>query len=308
MKTRRYHIIIATTLFGILMWLSINMTQEYTVVLQVPVILKNFSDKISLKSPVPKTLTLKIKGIGWHLTSLYISGNIQFVVDVSKINANQTIHTNNSVNENFKLPSSINILDVHPDSLVISIEEFSKKKVKIIPQIVMSFRESYGQIGEAILIPDSVIIGGARSVVDTLKYWMTEQIIISDLREPVNLDLKLEEPPEYILKLFQNKINYKIDIQPFAEKSIIGLNVEVNYLPINKEVVFIPTKMDIIIRGSIEKLKEISSADFRAYVDFPNLVSNTLGNIQPEINVPDGIKIVRRNPEKFQYVIRKRLQ
>ncbi|MBU1297719.1 MAG: hypothetical protein KKG06_05735, partial [Bacteroidetes bacterium] len=204
--------------------------------------------------------------------------------------------------------SSINILDVHPDSLVIFIEEFSKKKIKVIPQIVIGFRESYGQIGEAIVYPDSITVGGARSVVDTLKYWMTEQIIISDLREPVNLDLKLEEPPEYILKLFQNKINYKIDVQPFAEKSIIGLNVEVNYLPINKEVVFIPPKMDIIIRGSIEKLKEISSADFRAYVDFPNLVSNTLGNIQPEINVPDGIKIVRRNPEKFQYVIRKRLQ
>ncbi|MBU2471548.1 MAG: hypothetical protein KKF20_03990, partial [Bacteroidetes bacterium] len=180
--------------------------------------------------------------------------------------------------------------------------------VRVVPQIVMSFRESYGPIGEAIVFPDSITVGGARSVVDSLKYWMTEQIIISDLREPVNLDLKLEEPPEYILKLFQNKINYKIDVQPFAEKSIIGLNVEVNYLPINKEVVFIPPKMDIIIRGSIEKLKEISSADFRAYVDFPNLVSNTLGNIQPEINVPDGIKIVRRNPEKFQYVIRKRLQ
>lgn len=290
------------------MWLSINMTQEYTVALQVPVILKNFSDKLALKSPVPKTLTFKIKGNGWHLTSLYISGNIQFVVDVSKINANQTIHTNNSVNENFKLPSSINILDVYPDSLVISIEEFSKKKVKVIPQIVMSFRESYGQIGETVLIPDSVIIGGARSVVDTIRYWMTEQISISDLREPVNLDLKLEEPPEYILKLFQNKINYKIDVQPFAEKSIIGLNIEVNYLPINKEVVFIPPKMDIIIRGSIEKLKEISNNDFRAYVDFPSLVSDTLGNIQPEMSTPDGIKIVRRSPEKFQYVIRKRLQ
>ncbi len=308
MKTKRYHIIIATTLFGILMWLSINMTQEYTVALQVPVILKKFSDKIALKNSIPNTLTLKIKGNGWHLTSLYISGNIHYDVDVSKIKTNQTIYTYNSIHEKFSLPSSISILDVHPDSLLISIEEFSQKKVRVVPQVVLSFRESYGPIGEAIVFPDSITVGGARSVVDTLKYWKTEQIIISDLREPVNIDLKLEKPPEYIIKLFLDKINFKIDIQPFAEKSILGLNVEVNYLPTNKEVVFIPPKMDIIIRGCIEKLKEISNDNFRVYVDFPNLVSDTVENIQPEINSPEGIKIVRRSPEKFQYVIRKRLQ
>jgi hypothetical protein len=118
----------------------------------------------------------------------------------------------------------------------------------------------------------------------------------------------LQDPPEYLINIEQKDIQLKINVQPYAEKSFSGINIETNYLPSNREVIFIPAKMDVIIRGSIEKLSSITNDSFRSYVDFTNLMSDTTGYFKPEVILPAGVKIIKTFPERFQFIIRKRLQ
>ena len=48
MENKRYHIVIASIIFAILTWISVNMRYDYTVVEQMPVFLENLKDRKSV--------------------------------------------------------------------------------------------------------------------------------------------------------------------------------------------------------------------------------------------------------------------
>jgi len=81
----------------------------------------------------------------------------------------------------------------------------------------------------------------------------------------------------------------------------------VTALPSNREVMFIPPKMDVIVRGGIDELAKLSVSDFQASVAYQSLVLDTTGIVTPVFTAPAGIDIIRRTPERFQFVIRKKL-
>lgn len=307
MKFKSYHIIIGAFLFAVLMWVSVNMTYDYTTNYSIPIKLNHLPSGKILKRAIPKTLHLYIKGNGWQLTTLFISGNVELKIDASNLTSNKFKYSKELILENLKLPPSISILGLNPDSLNLEIEDFHNNKVIINPLINIDFMEGYGQVGEAEVSPESILIIGALSNINAITEWNTKPIKITNVSKSLNMKLQLQEPPEYIINLEQKEVDLRINVQPFAEKSYTGINVETHYLPANREAIFIPPKMDIILRGSIEKLSNITNDSISAYIDFTALISDTSGYVNPEVSLPAGVKIIKTFPERFQFIIRKRL-
>lgn len=308
MKSKHWHIILATILFAILLWASVSMTYEYTTFVSLPVQLKNLPANSALKKTLPKSVTMKLKGTGWHLLKYTITSEKIFLIDASYFSKSSIVYTNYIISDYFLLPPEITLLDSSPDSIALEIDVSSEKKVKVIPDVDVEFSDGYGQIGVASILPDSVVIRGAKSILDTLNEWTTEKKNFVEISKPLNTTLKLTEPLQYILNLEQSEINYSINVQPFAEKTFPGINIEIRVLPPNREVILIPPKLDVIIRGSIDMLADFSSENIKAYIDYQYLLADSTGYIQPEIIIPDGLKIVRKQPDQFQFIIRKRLQ
>lgn len=307
MKFKHYHIIIGAFLFALLMWVSVNMTYDYTTTYTIPIKLDNLPAGKILKYPIPKNLDVRIKGSGWHLTSLFFSGNLELTIDGKKLTANTVTHTDALVTENIKLSSPISILDIYPDSLNFVIEDCLTKKVRVKPLINLDFLEGYGQAGEIEVFPDSIFVKGSQSNIGSIIDWKTKPVILNNLNKPVHIKLPLQEPPEYIINIELKEVDLRINVQPFAEKSYTGINIETYYLPVNREVIFIPPKMDVILRGSIEKLSNLTNDSISAYIDFTTLVSDSSGYVNPEVNLPPDVKIIKTFPDRFQFIIRKRL-
>ena len=95
-------------------------------------------------------------------------------------------------------------------------------------------------------------------------------------------------------------------VEPFAERSISGLAVEVSSLPADRDVIFIPPRLEIVVRGGIRRLANAAPTDFVASVDYERLLSDTSGQIEPTVQAPSGIQVVSRRPERLQYVIREK--
>ncbi len=308
MKSKHWHIILATILFATLLWGSVSMTYEYTTSVSLPVRLIKLPPQSALTKTLPKSITMKLRGTGWHLLKYTITSKKRFLIDASYFSKRSIVYTDYLISDYFLLPPEITLMDSSPDSIAIEIDVISEKKIKVIPDVDIEYSDGYGQIGEASILPDSVIIRGAKSILDTLNEWTTEKKKFVETSKPLNTTLKLTEPQEYILSLEQNEINYIINVQPFAEKTFPGINIEIRLSPPNREVILIPPKLDVIIRGSIDMLADFSSENLKAYIDYQYLLADSTGYIQPEISIPDGLKIVRKQPDQFQYIIRKRLQ
>lgn len=307
MEERRYHIVIASIVFAILMWFSINMGYEYTVTKQIPIAIENIADGKALKYPLPKRITVRFKGHGWQLAALYLSPALRYQIDLSTMGPEGFILTSGDLNEHVTLPVAIQTLDVKPDTLILALDDYTEKHIPIIANHVTTFREGFGQVGPSRLTPDSAIIGGAGHLVRSLTEWRTEYRKFEGARQPIDVDIPLEESGNYALDVFPAAVRLQIDIQPFAEKTFPGVALTARAVPSNREVIFIPPKMDIIVRGGIDQLAHLRLNEFQATVDYEKLLEDTTGIVIPRLTAPKEIRIIRRTPERFQFIIRKKL-
>jgi hypothetical protein len=98
-----------------------------------------------------------------------------------------------------------------------------------------------------------------------------------------------------------------VNVQPFAEKTITGIPVEVDSVPSPREVILIPPRIELVVRGGIKQLSSIGAADFRVAVPYQSIEADTTGAVPYGITGPSEIQIVRRKPDRLQHIVRKRL-
>src|SRR6267378_1398927 len=294
MENKRYHIVIASIIFAIVTWISVNLRNEYTVALRIPVILDDFRAGVALKYPVPKSVTAHFKGTGWALAGLYLSPDIKYYIDVPSLRPESFIVTGRDLMEHVKLPVTLQVVDVQPETLILALGEYKEKSVPVIPHVTLDYREGFGKVGPVRLVPESVGIGGTKNIVASIAEWPTIYRKFENVRSDIDVDLPLEQPQNYAVQLF-------------AEKTFAGIRVTATGAPAGREVVFIPSRMDIIVRGGIEQLSRISSSDFQATVDYQSLVEDSSGAATPSVTAPADVKVISRKPERLQFIIRKRM-
>jgi YbbR domain-containing protein len=305
MKNKNLHIAIFSTLFALALWLSIDMGYEYQTVVSVPLVLENIRPNRSLAKAVPPDVNVKVHASGWQLVGLYFVPDVRYVLDLSDISNRFSFVTSKDIMERLKLPQGIHTVDIKPDTIVVVLDDRIKKTVPVEPVVTMTFHEGYGVVGDITSIPDSVTLTGAKDLLDRIDRWQTDPLIFSNLKSDVNARVGVSDTMSYGITPFPAAVAVQIDVQPIAEKSFKGIPVEVNQVPGNRVVVLIPPKIDIIVRGGIEQVAAVEQKDFSSYVDYKSILLDTTGSIHPVVTTPKDIKIVRQDPERLQYVVRK---
>jgi hypothetical protein len=102
-------------------------------------------------------------------------------------------------------------------------------------------------------------------------------------------------------------VHVSINVQPFAEKVLNGIPIEGVGVPSNREIIFIPPKIELVARAGIKQLASLVAADFHARIDYLSILTDTTGMVDPIVTGPPGIQIVSKHPERLQYIVRKRL-
>ena len=75
-------------------------------------------------------------------------------------------------------------------------------------------------------------------------------------------------------------------------------------IPQGKEVVLLPNKIALNIRGGIEILGKLNENQFRAYLTYQELIQDTTGSVAPEIDLPENVSLQYLKPERLRYIIR----
>ena len=307
MEKKRYHIVIASIVFAVAAWISVNLRFEYTVAQQIPVVLENVKEGRALKYPVPKSITVHFRGTGWALSELYLSPNVKYFIDGSSLGPENFTVTGRDLPEHIRLPASLQVVDVKPETLMLALDEYKEKLVPILVHIATDYREGYGQVGAIRVTPESVKIGGTKKIIESVAEWPTVYRKFDNLRSTVDIALPLEEPLNYSVELFRLNARLQINVQPFAEKTFPGIRITASGVPPGREVIFIPSRIDLIVRGGIEQLARVSGSDFQATVDYQNLLEDSAGTVVPGLASPPDVKVISRKPDRFQFIIRKRL-
>lgn len=300
-------IAIVATLFGVLVWISVVLQEEHSLTLSAPLIIEDVGPGKAIRTPVPRNVQLKFRGEGWRLAILSLRPEMRLVFSYPSLTAGDRAITFADIADRIAIGPGVQLIDVTPDSVIVNTERAVQKSIPVVFDCQMQYREGYGLVGKVSIQPESVVVRGAESVVARVESWPTVRRILDDLKAPVDADVPLAESPLYDLSFSASTVRVRLDVEPFAEKEFSGLPVEVLHVPVTREVILIPPKIQMYARGGIKQLSALSAADFHVVVDYEKIASDTTGFVDMGITGPEGIQIVRKRPERLQYIVRKRL-
>lgn len=305
MKGRNIHIVLATTFFAILLWLSVSLSDQYQIHLRVPVVVQNVPPGRAIGNSLPHAVRVTFNDYGWRLAKAVWGSHLEWAIDVSLLPAQRRALTVRDLSEQLGSRFGLQPLSMLPDSIYIMLDTVETKRVAVVPRYAATFREGYGQIGPALVRPESVTVRGARHLIRQLDSWPTALRQFDQLRQPVEIVVPLADTTA-MLDFTPKEVRLRIDVQQFAEKTFVQVPLELTSMPPHREVLLSSPRVDIVVRGGIDQLATVQPSSIRATIDYRVIVADTSGVVEPEVTVPFGLRAVRVTPERIQYVIRRK--
>jgi YbbR domain-containing protein len=300
---KNFHIVLISFLFSIVLWVFISLSNDYYTTIEVPVKIINFPSGYSSGSSMPEKISIKVKGKGWKLIALNIAALQNYVIPVGQLTGRRIINLYNYLAENQWLSSDLEVISVTPDTISFYIERISGKKVSIISALNIKFRMGYGVASPIKIEPESTYVYGPVSFLNKLEYVTTESLGKDGLDGRTTKRVPLKSIPGMTYK--DDAVIVSIDVQRIVEKSFDNLLVHIVDIPKDRNVVLLPNRVYISLRGGIEVLGKIDTAQFNAYVNYREVVMDTVGSIIPHIDIPENTSLIFIKPEHLRYIIKK---
>ena len=299
-------ILIASFIFAVALWSYVSLSQSYSLDLSIPLEVKTGKSQ-AITEDIPSSIDLTIKGKGWDLLSVLISEDLKYSLDLSKLKRDSRISTEQFVSERLNLKPELTLVSINPDTINIEFDKILEKTVPIRNNIKINLKEGYGIVGKPKLTPDSVTISGSANIVSKIKFIPTETRVFENVNNAVTGTIALKDTLSNILKSDVKFVDFKYNIQLSAEKTVEDVIVVINGVPEDKEVLLIPPKVNVSIRGGVDLLAGISPLEITASVNFETIENDTLGFVVPEVAIPDETNLLKSEPQKLQYIIKKKL-
>ena len=300
--SKKLNIFIASIIFSIILWGSISLSDSYYTNIEVKLSLINFPDGYTTGSNIPEKIKLRVRGQGWRLVSINVGPETEFKVSVGGDSGKQNISLYNYLESNRWLLSDVDIINIYPDSLSFIVERKITRKLPVASGLNLDFKAGFDLASAIIFQPDSVTVQGPLSYLKSKKEIKTEDKSLVSLDSKTITEVALEKLTGF--EYSTNLIETTLDVQRIVDKQFDNIPVEVIDSPPGREVVLLPNKVNLNLRGGIEILGKLKEEQFRVYVKYQTLVDDTTGSVVPEIILPKNISLQYTNPNRLRYVIR----
>lgn len=298
-------IFLASLVFAIIIWMYINLNLIYSVSIAIPLDIK-LSKVQAIANELPNNVDVTVRGKGWDLIGLVLSKNLSLNIDLTNYKKDTKINIVQSVNEYLNLSSNISIISVNPDFVEINFDNIITKMVKVRNMVNVIPKDGYIIIGSPKITPDSVKLTGAISVIGKIKSIPTEQVLINNVNSGFTRTINIIDTLSNIVKIEPKTITIAYNIELSAEKKYEDINVLVSNVPSDKEVLLVPPKLTIFLRGGVQQLANINPDEIFAGIEFKQIENDSLGYVSPKITLPVDVTVIKYEPQRFQYIIKKK--
>lgn len=281
------------------MWMLINLDNEYGMNLKIPLMYGDFPEGKAPVESLPEFVEASVSGEGWKLLSLFGSAPRVPV----NVNEEDLVNLTQAVQNQLSGVSGLNVTRVRPPSVRIQLDERITRKVPVRPEIGIDFRRQFGPVGSTRIIPDSVSVSGARSLVEGIQHWPTRPRNFSDLNQSLDIRLALE-PTNELISLSTNEVNFRLEVSEFTEGEmrvpvlLRGGDESLNYSLSPSSVM---VRFDVPIGQYSAALDQLL---FDAYVNFNEILEDETGFIEPNVIILEKdfeVRIRSVQPRRVSY-------
>jgi YbbR domain-containing protein len=300
---KNLHVIIISFIFSVILWVSISLSNDYYATIEVPVKLTDFPSGYSTGSNIPDQVSVKLKGKGWKLIAVNLGSESNFQVPVREETGKRTVNLYNYLVDNQWLSSDIEVINIAPDTISFYVEKIISKKLPITANLNLHFKSGYGIATPIIISPDSTEVYGPESYLEKMKEVPTADVEFDNLDDKVNKIVSLKNIQG--MNYSQDNVIINLDVQKIVDKNFDNVFVKPNDVPSDRQVILLPNRITVGVRGGIDILGKLDTSEFKAEVSYRQVVLDTLGSVLPKVEVPQNTSLLYTKPERLRYIIKK---
>lgn len=268
--------------FALCLWFVVNMNRDFNVTIDVPIQLTNLPDDVAVSSDIPENASVNLTGEGWNLIKIYRNPPpVNLSADSRQINLFDQLRNQSNAY------SDMSIMQVEPILLTIETETKATKMVPLQSRVEFQLEDQFGPVSSPELEPDSVRLTGPQSVLEELNEWETDTLILTNIRENVEIPVDVRSPSSGVSIEPQTTV-FRLEIAEFTE-SEIRVPVRTRNLPSGKAVTYNPSSIVVRFDVPLDQYSQVQGTrPFAAYVDYSTIEQDSTGLVTPEIERVDS--------------------
>lgn len=289
---------LGSIVFAGALWAYTSLNYEYNPYIKIPLSVKLPSSK-AIENPLPETVSIKVKGVGWQLFYLIFFNNAKKCsVDLSdkEILEDEYIVTRTDFLKGIQNVVDVEPIDVLPESIKLKLGKISTYFVPVSVAINVNPKDGFVAMNELHISPDSIGITGNDKIVRNIKYWATKKVDLSNLNQTQTFPIELSDSLNSIIKLSRKTVDVTVNIDLEADMTIYDIPVMIKGGNLPKYHSIKPDKVSVVVYGGIDKISKINYKNLIAYIDYKDLITDSTGVIIPTIGKIEGITGFQMKP------------
>ncbi|MCK4673216.1 hypothetical protein KAT67_04460 [candidate division WOR-3 bacterium] len=282
-------------IFAFGLWFFVAIDNNYQYEKEIKIVYTDMSESLIIVDSVPK-INIILTGRGGSLLNIWAAPpKARCNLSKSKIGENKIPVK--------KIVIPIGFSDVkinyNTPSISIKIDKKISKKMKINVPIKDSLKEGYS-ISDIIIL-DTIDVIGPRELLQNLNEIATETLNIRNKSSTFTKELKIAK----ISSLFQmskDRVQIQVKVDVTVEKLFTNIPLKLIFTPnqrVSSEKIFLDT---LIVSGSRNIMEKLRKRDLSVKIKLTEFSAGEY-NLPASIILPDHIKPVYSNPERFKIKI-----
>ena len=289
--------------FALFLWFFVVTDNYFDHTTAVSVRIVNQPSGWILKNEIPSRIMVLFRGTGKELLT-FASRDKEIELDLRESARSRTFRL--TVDMIAGIPPEMTIIPVRiigTDSIHVELDRFAQKKVRITPQMSVVPEDGYTQVGPILFEPDSVVVSGPKSVVDTLVRVNTVRREFTGLIKSLSGKIGFPSALPTMIEYSDPDVRFQIDIQRLGEKSIPDIPIRVINVPRGITVQAVPATLSLRLQGGVELLSRITKEDIEATIDYRSRARYRGKRIPATIVVPPDIDFSNARPKDFELIV-----
>jgi len=306
-ERRRASAFITCLMLAFAAWIVVTLSSPYNYTVKEIVVFKNSPQKRAFHSLQSDTVTVTVKGSGWQMLFSKIDEQNKVIkVDLTALDTDTYVVLSKqlrTINAEKAIPNQV--IAVSPDTLYF---DFTNRSIRRVPvQLVKSlnYQPQYTQSGNAVIKPAYVTVSGPSNVIDKIKRWRTDSLVLKNVGENVSAQVNLQASAEGNISIYPKTVQVNIPVEEYTEKTAqlpVKLIGNVDYF----NVKVFPQKVKVTFTTSLSHYADMDEELFEAQADL-NLWRVYGYNALPVkiIRTPAFCKVVNIEPRNIDFIVKK---
>jgi hypothetical protein len=293
-------------LLAIIFWALTKFSKENSAKIEASLQYTNLPENYLLGEDNPTSITFDITSNGFDLL-VYKMKKPTVIIDVSKYYNNTdkkasvpNVSLEDEIGEQIKYSGDVRNLS--KPSLTIDLQSIQSKKIPVVIQAKIDYKQGFKKVDSLIAEPDSINIFGPMKLLDSISAIATKELRLQNVDSNISSKIALESLPFTEINSKIENVTIKQTVKEFAQKKLV-LPIKLLNVPKDITLKIIPERVTVTFIIPIEKFGAVSVQDFEIVCDYrernteENFLTPTL------VDFPKAAKSIEILPKKIDFLI-----